>query len=187
MNNDRHMHMVAHRCIIKSGTDSFHRTGAVSSRRGLTDRWGSLVPPGHNQGHTGRWYEPLAPVQCGMSSSSRSGSQAGLDRSHFGTPLRREILRKGWLMAPLGWCRCSWSRFGYSQAFPLSQQSRGSKRKQDKQRYTCCGHDAGTCSLWGRIHRSTDDWWTYCAITWPCDRVMDFICVGQSSNIISPA
>lgn len=100
-------------CLTKSGTYSFHRTGAVSSRRGLTDRSGSLVPPDHNQGHTGRWFEPLAQVRCGTSSSSHSGSQAGLDRSRFGTPLREEIKNKRLYNGVIACCLSSLLCFSY--------------------------------------------------------------------------
>lgn len=89
------------------------------------------------------------------------------------------IEKKGWLIERLWFCHWSWFRFCYSEAFPPSQQRQGSRRKQDKQQDVWVRRDPGTRSLW--------DWWTYCVITWPCDRMMDFICVGQSSNVVSPA
>lgn len=177
MNIKSHVHGHS---INKSGTDSFHRTGAASSRTGLTDRWGSPVPPDHNPGHTGRWSEPLAPARRGTSSSSRSGSRAGLDRSRFGTPLRGKKKNtnktKRWLMAPLWRRYCSWSRFSCSEE---------SRNKQDKQHRVWFWCDTGSRSLWRGIQLRLEDWWTYCAITWPWDRMMDFICAGQSSNTTS--
>lgn len=167
-------------------TDSFHRRGAVSSRRGPADRWGSLVPPGRIRGRTGRWSEPLAPAQCGTSSSSRSGSRAGLDRSHSGTPLRKRKERreeKGWWMDALRRCYCLWRGVSTGDVSRRSRRSCGSRREQDKQHDTWFRHDAGTYSLRGGI-RPPKDWWTYCALTWPRDRMMDCICAGQFSNII---
>lgn len=80
-----------HCCRNARETYSFHRRGAASSRRGPAGRWGSPIQPGHNLGRTGTWCEPLARAQYGTSSSSRSGSQAGRDRSHSGTPLTTEV------------------------------------------------------------------------------------------------
>lgn len=163
------------RCLCMMSTDSFHRRGAVSSRRGPADRWGSLVPPGRIRGRTGRWSEPLAPAQCGTSSSSRSGSRAGLDRSHFGTPLRKRKERrkeKGWWMDALRRCYCLWRGVSTGDVSRRSRRSCGSRREQDKQHDTWFRHDAGTYSLRGGI-RPPKDWWTYCALTWPRDRMMD--------------
>lgn len=56
--------------------------------------------------------------------SGRSGQESFRDTSE------KRHLRKSWLIAPLGCCRCSWSRFGYSQAFPLSQQLQGQKENE---------------------------------------------------------
>lgn len=158
--------------------------GAVSSRTGLTDRSGSLVPPGHNRGHTGRWSVPLAPVQCGTSSSSRSGSPAGLGRNHFGTPLRKGNQKKrGRLTAPSWQCCCLWAWFSRVTCilFHTSHEGRGENKTNNTT------SDLNTISP--RIHSEgesvEEDWWTHCAITWLCDRMMDFICVVQHSNISS--
>lgn len=136
----------------------------MSSRRGLTDRWGSLVPPGHNQGHTGKWFEPLAPVRCGMSSSSHSGSQAGLDRSHFGTPLKKQKnpkKPKGRLMALSARCYCLWPRFSRVTCFLFHSSHEG--RGENKINNTTSDLDA----ILPHIHREEQS---------IARRLMDLLC-----------
>lgn len=169
----------------KSRAYSFHRTAAVSSRRGLTDTWGSLVPPGRSRGHTGRWSEPLGPAQCGTSSSSRSGSQAGRDTSRFGTPLRKERKNRnnGGLIIEL----CRWVFFAFgsgSVEWRVSSFTAATRGRREKQHYIWFRRDIATHLPREGAHRRRL-MYSYCALAWPCDRMMDFICVGQHSNTIT--
>lgn len=86
-------------------------------------------------------------------------------------------------MAP-SWQRyCLWAWFSRATCFLSHTSHEG--RGENKTNNTTS--DLNTISP--RIHSEgesvEEDWWTYCAITWLCDRMMDFICVGQHSNISS--
>lgn len=70
-------------------THSSHRTEAVCSSSGPPDRSGFHCPPGRTPGRTDTWYELHAPAPREKWSSSRSGSQGGLDTSRCVTPLKK--------------------------------------------------------------------------------------------------
>ncbi len=69
-------------------THSSHRTEAACSSSGPPDRSGFHCPPGRTPGRTDTWYELRAPAPREKWSSSRSGSQRGLDTSRCVTPLK---------------------------------------------------------------------------------------------------